>query len=455
MHDFIKKYLNKFLKLPKIYSEELEDYIVNTRGILLFILLLMSLGIMIVFGLISIKHKVYDIAIINGAGGILYIVFIFALRKNFNIDLISYVYAAILGSHFLYLVVTGGISNFGYVWTLLYPLGILFFFGRRLGLIISLTFLILASIFLFTISVYKEFGLEFQLRYIGIYSALMFISYAFELTRNKLNNTVYEKNSELREKITELEQKDKDLTIAKNKAEQADKLKSEFLAQMSHEIRTPINTILNYSSLIEGEFENKISGDLTHSFGSINKASNRLIRTIDMILNLSAIESGSYEPYYEKVTLSSDIIKPLLIEFEQTAKVKGLFLTFCNGANNEVPLTIDRYTLTQAVANLIDNAIKYTEEGGIEIKAEFSMETCKINIKDSGIGISEYYLPKLFEKFTQETQGYTRKYEGSGLGLTLVKKYCEVNNARISVDSKKESGTTFTIDLPISNNRYN
>ena len=449
MNSFLRKYIRKFLKLPQVPSEELDLYILNSRKILLFVLLLMSLGIMLTFGLISLKNDVYDIAVINGFGTLLYVLLIFALRKGFSVEWISYFFAFMLGSHFLYLVYSGGISNFGYVWTLLYPLGILFFFGRKEGIIISLIFLFLASVLLFTISVYEQFGLEFQLRYIGIYSALLFISYAFEGTRNKLNETIYEKNLHLREKLRELEEKDKALLISKEKAEHADRLKSEFLAQMSHEIRTPINTILNYTSLLEAEFCQKVDPETETSFTSINKASNRLIRTIDLILNLSAIESGSYEPKFEKILLITDVINPLLKEFDQSAKAKNLSLKLCDTFDEEIEITADRYTITQAIANLIDNAIKYTDEGGIEVRVIEENSICKIIISDTGIGISENYIPKLFDKFTQESEGYTRKYEGSGLGLTLVKKYCEVNNSEISISSEKGMGTTFTILMPL------
>lgn len=446
----IRKYIGKLLNLPKIYSEELEDFIENSRGILLYILLLISIFVMIFFGIISYKANVYDIAILNAFNTFFFIILIIYLRKDANIDIIAFLYYFFLGSYFLYFMAFGGIAESGFVWTFLYPLATLFFFGRRKGLLFSLIFLGLAVTFLFTFSIYNSFGIQFHLRYISLYIAIVLIAYSFESTRDRLTKAVSEKNQELREKIKELKIKDKDLTIAKDKAEHADKLKSEFLAQMSHEIRTPINTILNYSSLIESEFKDKLSKDIEHSFGSINRASNRLIRTIDMILNLSSLESGSYEPHFEKITLSEEIIIPLVSEFEQTAKTKNLYLIIYNSFEDEVSIIADKYTLTQAIANLIDNSIKYTQSGGIRVNVKFKKPYCKIKICDTGIGISSDYLPKLFEKFTQETQGYTRKYEGTGLGLTLVKRYCEINNISISVDSIKDKGTTFTMSIPLN-----
>ena len=101
--------------------------------------------------------------------------------------------------------------------------------------------------------------------------------------------------------------------------------------------------------------------------------------------------------------------------------------------------------MSQIMANLIDNAIKYTASGEIGIKLYSINDKTAIDISDTGIGISEKYLPQLFTKFSQEEQGYTRKFEGTGLGLSLVKKYCEINRCDISVKSKKGEGTIFTI----------
>ena len=449
MQNGILRYLISYIKLQNIHSEGLDDYFENSKRGLLHILLLLAVFILIFFGISSYKAQVFDITIINAICTVLYIVLIISLRKNAHYNIIAFLFFISLGSYFLYFMAFGGIAKSGFVWTFLYPLATIFFFGRKKGLRFALIYLTIAAIFIFTFSVYNESSFSFQFRYISLYTAIVLIAYSFEKTRDKLTQTVAEKNLVLSEKLSQLKLKDRALTFAKEKAENADKLKSEFLAQMSHEIRTPINTILNYSSLIEQEFEGKLSSEIEDSFGSIRKASNRLIRTIDLILNLSAIEAGSYSPHYEKILLSSDIITPLVNEFEQTAKAKKLYLIILTSFEDEIPIEADRYTLTQAIANLIDNAIKYTESGGLTLEIKYVNSKYILTIVDTGVGISEEYIPKLFDKFTQETEGYTRRYEGSGLGLSLVKKYCEVNNASISVESKKGKGTTFRIDLPV------
>ncbi len=245
--------------------------------------------------------------------------------------------------------------------------------------------------------------------------------------------------------ISELKKVEKELIKARDKAELADRLKSEFLAQMSHEIRTPINVILNYSALIAVELVSIVSEDLRECFTGIEVAGKRLIRTIDLILNMSEIQIGSYDYRPIEVNLYGDVIVGLLDEFRILADEKNLELELYNTAGKQY-IKADEYNIRQILTNLIDNAIKYTDEGKVEI----FLEDCGddflcLRVKDTGIGMSEEYLERLFDPFSQEDQGYSRRFEGTGLGLALVKKYCELNEAEIEVDSVKGRGTTFTI----------
>ena len=249
-------------------------------------------------------------------------------------------------------------------------------------------------------------------------------------------------NSELELRVIE---RTAELEQAKEKAEQADKVKSEFLAQMSHEIRSPINVILSFSNLIRSEVEDKVDEDLKEGFQSISNAGKRIIRTIDLLLNMSEIQTDTYEFIPEQLDLVQSVIISVLPEYLMYAKEKSLSLTFDDKANN-AKIIGDSYTLEQIFANLIDNAIKYTDNGSIEIATYNNNDGLLIcDIKDSGIGISEEFMEKIFSPFTQEEQGYTRKYEGNGLGLALVKKYCQLNGIDLSVKSSKGLGTTFSL----------
>jgi len=239
--------------------------------------------------------------------------------------------------------------------------------------------------------------------------------------------------------------KNEELQKAIQHSERANQMKSDFLAQMSHEIRTPINTILNYTSLLKMEFENDLPEDLEGSFNSIQNAATRLLRTIDLVLNMSDIESGTYEIIPQKMNILNDIVEPIYLEFYNSVKAKGLEFKIIKEINPDTEVEIDAYTILQVMANLVDNSIKYTASGRIEIRSYLINNKPAIDITDTGIGISEKYIPQLFTKFSQEDQGYTRKFEDTGLGLSLVKKYCEINNCDISVKSRKGEGTTFTL----------
>jgi len=252
--------------------------------------------------------------------------------------------------------------------------------------------------------------------------------------------------------ISDRKRVEKKLIGALEKAESSDQLKSEFLAQMSHEIRTPINTILSFTSLIRDELEFKIDEDLSYSFLSIANAGRRIIRTIDLLLNMSEIQTGSFDFKPRKLDLKNDVFGYLLDEYQILAKEKGLDFSIIY-ADEPINIYADEYATQQIFANLIDNAIKYTPNGEVVISYSNSIEKVTVKISDTGIGISEEYLPHLFEQFSQEDRGYTRKFEGNGLGLALVKNYCEMNNAEISVSSDKGKGTTFTISFPYMNLR--
>ncbi len=236
-----------------------------------------------------------------------------------------------------------------------------------------------------------------------------------------------------------------ELINAKENAEKANQLKSEFLAQMSHEIRSPLNVILNFSNLIKEEFGPDTSSVIKEYVSSLDSAGRRIIRTIDMILNMSELHTGSYEPKIKIFDLLEEVIKPIVNEYRKTAELKGLQLIITSELKSAV-VNLDEYSVSQAIANLIDNAIKYTKSGSVEvIIRKNEKDLLNVIIRDTGIGISKEYLPNIFEAFTQEDRGYTREYEGNGLGLALVKKYCEINDMELEIESEKGKGTTISI----------
>lgn len=251
----------------------------------------------------------------------------------------------------------------------------------------------------------------------------------------------------VQEDITDRKKIVNELILAKEEAEKAGLLKSQFLAQMSHEIRSPLNVILNFTSLIQNEIAEKLTPEFSESFDSIQIAGRRIIRTIDLILNMSELQTGNYETVYRYVNLRIDILNPLERQYKLFAEAKGLSFNFIYNTHRIITYA-DEYSLGQIFANLIDNAIKYTNRGSVDVIVDMNeYEKLTVKVKDTGVGISEKYIPSLFNPFSQEEQGYTRSYEGNGLGLALVKRYCDLNKAEIYLDSTKGKGTTFTIIL--------
>jgi len=237
----------------------------------------------------------------------------------------------------------------------------------------------------------------------------------------------------------------KKLIISKEEAEKSDRLKSEFLAQMSHEIRTPIHILMSYSNLIRDEIEDQVDEDLRSNFIAIEDAGKRIIRTTDLILNMSEIATGTYEYSEDTFDLYDNILKSIYEEFKLLAAEKKLGLNLIKETDNTT-ITGDKYSIYQIFTNLIENAIKYTNSGKIDIII-YSYDDGKISVTvaDTGIGIAEEYIPYLFKPFMQEDQGYSRRFEGNGLGLALVKNYCDLNQAQIGVESKKDEGSRFTV----------
>ncbi len=247
----------------------------------------------------------------------------------------------------------------------------------------------------------------------------------------------------IREDITEKKKMIEELIQAKNRAENLNRLKTEFLAQMSHEIRSPINLLLNYTALIKDDLNTDISEEISISFDGIESAGRRIIRTIDLILNMSELQLGTYEVTKREFDIEKSI-RVLMKEYYSSAASKNIELNINTNTSNTIIIS-DDYAVNQIFANLIDNAIKYTHKGEIRIDINENNNRLVVSVGDTGIGISEEYLKKIFTPFTQEEQGYSRTYDGTGLGLALVKKYCELIGAEIEVKSSKGEGTTFNI----------
>jgi len=248
--------------------------------------------------------------------------------------------------------------------------------------------------------------------------------------------------------ITELKETEEKLSFALETAEKSEKMKSFFLAQISHEIRSPLTAIMGYNSLIKEDVSDKLNKDLEYAFDAIDTSSRRLKRTIDLILNMSLLQTGKYELNIESINVAS-LIKDIVAEYNLEIKQRKIAFNFTN-ITNDAFTKADRYSLIQIFSNIIDNAIKYTQKGGVEIiVGRDQLKRLFVSVSDTGIGMSQEYIKDLFVPFSQETMGYSRPYEGSGLGMALIKRFSDLNKAEIMLQSEKNKGTCLQIIFSI------
>jgi PAS domain S-box-containing protein len=244
--------------------------------------------------------------------------------------------------------------------------------------------------------------------------------------------------------ISERVRFERELERARDAALEASRLKSAFIANVSHEIRTPLNIITGYIELIEEHLAERNDESMKEFVEGTQRACLRLLRTIGNILDISKIEAGAFTLMPTRLEIGP-LLERLVMDFRVIAERKGIALT-CTIDALGASVVFDEYCLTQALTNLLDNAVKFTERGAITCRLYRAPEgTLCLEIRDTGIGISEEYLPHLFAPFSQERSDTGRQFQGSGLGLALTRNYLELNGARISVQTEKGKGTTFTI----------
>jgi two-component system, sensor histidine kinase and response regulator len=251
----------------------------------------------------------------------------------------------------------------------------------------------------------------------------------------------------VKERTKELENKNTELIAAKEKAEVMTNLKSNFLANMSHELRTPLVGINGFADFLRQELVNP---ELKFMAENIYISGSRLSETLNLILDLSLLESGKMVFKFQMINIVS-VTEEIISLFKEAALKKNLSLV---SSFNQPALFInaDERGVRSIITNLINNAIKYTKEGGITINISLKDSFVELKVKDSGIGIAEEYHKAIFEEFRQVSVGFSRNFEGTGLGLNITKKLVEKFGGAISVDSELGKGSTFIVTLPLTIN---
>lgn len=238
----------------------------------------------------------------------------------------------------------------------------------------------------------------------------------------------------------------RELKIAKARAEESNQLKSAFLNNLSHEIRTPFNGILGFLALLK---DDTVSNAERKEYTEIiDQSAERLINTVNNIIYVSQIETGQTSIYNHNFNIT-DTLHALEKKYESKITNKGLqFKMYIFGIKNDLIIFSDSFKLNIILEHLLDNALKFTHKGEIILSAELKTEHIIFSVKDTGIGISENKTDMIFNSFTQVDITNTHLYEGSGLGLTIVKAYIEILGGTIWVESKPNAGSTFYFTFP-------
>lgn len=257
----------------------------------------------------------------------------------------------------------------------------------------------------------------------------------------------------IKEDITDRKNLTRELILAKEKAEESDRLKSAFLANISHEIRTPMNGILGFSELLKNpqllpEAKNRY-------IQIIEQSGNRMLSIITDIVDISKIESGQMNLESNKINVNH-LLSELAVLFTPEAQAKELRLSFTTALPNEKSfIQTDRNKLTQVLTNLIKNSLKFTKDGSINFGYELVDDYLEFYVKDTGVGIPADQTEIIFEQFRQGSISLTRAYEGAGLGLSISKAFVEMLGGTIWVETKLGQGSVFYFRIPYSKQSHN
>ena len=251
----------------------------------------------------------------------------------------------------------------------------------------------------------------------------------------------------VRERTFQLEQANQELKVAKERAEDADQLKSAFLATMSHELRTPLNSIIGFTGIILQGLAGPLNREQEKQLGLVQRSARHLLALINDVLDISKIEAGELTIAANPVEIIPAILT-VVKTMEPLAEQKGLKIV--TDLDPETGLvTGDQRRIEQVIMNLLSNAVKFTEQGSIMVKSVVNAGYVLISVMDSGIGIAPEELDTLFRPFHQIDTGTTRKHEGTGLGLSISKKLVELHGGTITVTSVVGEGSTFSVSLPV------
>ena len=263
---------------------------------------------------------------------------------------------------------------------------------------------------------------------------------------NLQNKELEEKSSELVMQTNELKEYNIELELQKRQLDEANQLKSSFLSNMSHELRTPLNSVIALSGVLNRRLIKTIPEEEYKYLGIIEKNGKQLLSLINDILDLSRIEAGKEDINYSVFSVY-DLVQDLVGSLEPISLEKRISLI--NRIDPALPSIVsDNSKVHHILQNIIGNAIKFTNEGSVEISAFIENEQINISVKDTGIGISAENIRYIFDEFRQADGRASRIYGGTGLGLAIANKYSTILHGNVEVESQLDKGSTFKLILP-------
>ncbi len=275
------------------------------------------------------------------------------------------------------------------------------------------------------------------------------LAVAFNSMTAELRQILEDLEQRVAQRTADLQRTNQELVVAKHAAEEANRLKSQFLANMSHELRTPLNAILNFTRFLSKERYGSLTTRQQDLQQRVLSNAEHLLGLINDILDLAKIESGRIELFPEQVDLIP-VLQGVMATAVGLTKDKGLMLNL--DTPDELPLVqVDKTRIRQVLLNLLSNAAKFTEQGGITVRALLTDDQMiRIEVADTGIGIDPHHQAMVFEEFRQVQNDLQREYQGTGLGLPISRRLVEMHGGTMSIKSTPGQGSTFSFTLPIA-----
>lgn len=260
------------------------------------------------------------------------------------------------------------------------------------------------------------------------------------------NTELEQQAKELSLQADELTEQNIELEMQKKQLDQASRLKTNFISNMSHELRTPLNSVIALSGVLSRRLSNKIPDEELSYLEIISRNGKNLLNMINDILDISRIEAGHEETNissFDVNSVISDVVEMLQAQAEQQ-KIKLNYVS-----TEEIVINSDMNKFTHILQNLVSNAVKFTEDGSVEIKVKQIEDKLQVLVKDTGIGIPEEHIEHIFDEFRQADGSTSRKYGGTGLGLAISRKYANLLGGTIKVESTPDVGSEFILELPL------